>query len=186
MKNKNIFLQQKKGFTPHLFKGVGKTEFQACKKGEGFTLIELLVVIAIIGLLSTLAVTSLNSARGKARDAKRVSDVKQLSTIVEMEAINSSDGYDVFPENCNEAGELTINCGTDFGGENWTNFADPAGEGECISSVPGICAYTIGKDSNEDDYEICFYLEEGIAGVAQGLNHVGPGGIVEDGCSNSE
>ena len=52
---------------------------------KGFTLIELLVVIAIIGLLSTLAVVSLNSARGKARDAKRVSDVKQLSTILEIE-----------------------------------------------------------------------------------------------------
>jgi len=55
-----------------------------------------LVVIAIIGLLSTLAVVSLNSARGKARDAKRVSDVKQLSMIIEMENIDSSDGYNIF------------------------------------------------------------------------------------------
>ncbi|MCX6785799.1 MAG: type II secretion system protein [Candidatus Komeilibacteria bacterium] len=39
---------------------------------KGFTLIELLVVIAIIGLLSSLAVVNLNSARGKARDAKRL------------------------------------------------------------------------------------------------------------------
>lgn len=51
---------------------------------KGFTLIELLVVIAIIGLLSTLAVVSLNSARQKARDARRQSDLKQISTAMEL------------------------------------------------------------------------------------------------------
>ena len=38
---------------------------------RGFTLIELLVVISIIGILSSFAVVSLNSARAKARDALR-------------------------------------------------------------------------------------------------------------------
>ncbi len=54
------------------------------KKQKGFTLIELLVVIAIIGLLSTLAVVALNNARQKSRDAKRVSDVKQIQTALEL------------------------------------------------------------------------------------------------------
>ena len=40
---------------------------------KGFTIIELLVVISIIGLLSTISVVSLNGARIKSRDAKRVS-----------------------------------------------------------------------------------------------------------------
>lgn len=51
---------------------------------KGFTLIELLVVIAIIGLLSTLAIVALNSARTKSRDAKRVSDIKQIQTALEL------------------------------------------------------------------------------------------------------
>lgn len=51
---------------------------------KGFTLIELLVVIAIIGLLSTLSILSLNTARARARDTKRVADVKQIQTALEM------------------------------------------------------------------------------------------------------
>ena len=46
----------------------------------GFTLIELLVVISIIGILSSFAVISLNTARIKARDALRKGDMAQLRT----------------------------------------------------------------------------------------------------------
>jgi prepilin-type N-terminal cleavage/methylation domain-containing protein len=53
-------------------------------KKRGFTLIELLVVIAIIGLLSTIAVTSLGSSRIKARDAKRAADTRQIITALSL------------------------------------------------------------------------------------------------------
>ena len=51
---------------------------------KGFTLIELLVVVAIIGLLSTLSIVALNTARAKSRDARRVSDVKQIQTALDL------------------------------------------------------------------------------------------------------
>lgn len=50
----------------------------------GFTLIELLVVIAIIGILSTVAMTSLQGARAKARDARRKTDMDAISLAVEQ------------------------------------------------------------------------------------------------------
>lgn len=51
---------------------------------RGFTLIELLVVIAIIGILSSVVLASLNSARLKGRDARRISDIKQLQLALEL------------------------------------------------------------------------------------------------------
>ena len=53
-------------------------------KSKGFTLIELLVVIAIIGVLSSIVLASLKSAKDKANDAARAANVKALKTALEM------------------------------------------------------------------------------------------------------
>ena len=56
------------------------------KKNKGFTLIELLVVIAIIGLLSTIVLVSLNSARNRAKDTRIKADLAQIRSVAELNA----------------------------------------------------------------------------------------------------
>ena len=51
---------------------------------EGFTLIELLVVISIIGLMASVVLVSIQSARAKSRDAKRIGDMNQLAKALEL------------------------------------------------------------------------------------------------------
>ncbi len=70
--------------------------FQTKFNKSGFTLIELLVVIAIIGLLASVVLVSLNGVRVKARDTKRVAEIKQLSTVIQL-YIDDNNGS--FPSN---------------------------------------------------------------------------------------
>ena len=63
-----------------------KTEVNQKKRltATGFTLLELLVVISIIGLLATFAVVAVQNARVKARDTRRLHDMKQITKALEM------------------------------------------------------------------------------------------------------
>ncbi|WKZ24399.1 MAG: prepilin-type N-terminal cleavage/methylation domain-containing protein [Patescibacteria group bacterium] len=61
------------------------------KNKKAFTLIELLVVIAIIGILSTLVIVSLGDSRAKARDSKRLNDVRLMINALELYYENNNE-----------------------------------------------------------------------------------------------
>ncbi len=137
---------------------------------KGFTLIELLVVITIIGLLSTLAVVSLNSARAKARDAKRVYDVKQLQTGLDLYLADGtnypvhtgaitlgSTSYACFDED-----GFVATC--DAGGNTYMGTVPRAPD------VPPGDVYTYRSNAGGTSYVIAFTLEADTGSLNTGLN----------------
>lgn len=60
---------------------------------SGFTLIELLVVVAIIGILSTIVLAALGTARSRARDAAIEGSMSQIRAQAEIYATSSTVGY---------------------------------------------------------------------------------------------
>lgn len=61
-------------------------------RSKGFTLIELLVVVSLIGILATLVIANLNSARERARDTTRKSDLRNIQTALRL-YYNDTSGY---------------------------------------------------------------------------------------------
>lgn len=51
---------------------------------HGFTLIELLIVIAIVAILTALVTTNLQSARSRARDVRRKSDLRSIEQSIRL------------------------------------------------------------------------------------------------------
>lgn len=70
---------------------------------KGFTLIELLVVIAIIGILASIVLVSLNTARSKARDTRRAGDLAQVQLALEM----YFDSYGAYPPQSGATGTIS-------------------------------------------------------------------------------
>lgn len=139
---------------------------------KGFTLIELLVVIAIIGLLSTLAVIALGSARTKARDAKRLSDLKQTQTALELYytdkaayptaavAVTLGTGNQVCLDNT--AGGWAATCTSPYMG--------------LVPKDPGSNTYSY-VSANGSTYTITATLEGAMGGLSAGAVQATPSGL---------
>lgn len=63
------------------------------ERQKGFTLIELLVVIAIIGVLSSVILASLNTARARARDSQRIQSLAQVRSAIFLYMLDNSGAY---------------------------------------------------------------------------------------------
>lgn len=142
------------------------------KLRKGFTLIELLVVIAIIALLATLAVVGLGNARQRARDAKRVADIKQISSALELYFTDQS-AYPV-EATAVELGDANNNC-LDAGGIVAACATTPTYMG-LIPTDPGTGTYSY-TSADGTTYSIAFTLEGDTGSLPSGARTASPVGI---------
>lgn len=87
---------------------------------KGFTLIELLVVVSIIGVLATVVLSSLDQARSRARDAQRISELRQFQTSLELYYLDNNE----YPP------------GATLGGCPWAAPLAPMVSGGYVSTLP--------------------------------------------------
>lgn len=161
---------------------------------SGFTLIELLVVIAIIGLLSTLAVVALNSARQRSRDAKRVADIRQIQTALEL-AFSETNTYPaVASAQTLGAGNYLVLCKDSASTDPaiWESVSSNCSGTVYMGLVPANpspngAAYTYTSLTSAGaactstpcaSYRLTFQLEGATGQLASGNNCANPSGII--------
>lgn len=139
------------------------------RKQKGFTLIELLVVIAIIGLLSTLAVVALNNARQKSRDAKRISDIKQVQTALEL-YYNDANGYPL-------TADVVSGGSIAFGGTTYMSIVPTAPLPADTSTCTAANTYTYTMGTSGTSYTLSYCLGGTTGGVGAGVHTATPAGL---------
>lgn len=146
-------------------------------KQRAFTLIELLVVIAIIGILATLAVVALQQVRSSARDSKRVADIKQVHTALEL-FFNDHNRYPTVEEWNNwQIKSFSTN-------ETFMHLKPSAptpADGSCLSASN---TYVYSPIDNNSSYILSFCLGRQVVDLPAGQLCSTPGGILP--CNTTE
>lgn len=164
------------------------------KTNKGFTLIELLVVIAIIGILATLAVVAYGNSQQKARDTKRVADVR--SVVAALASANqdsmylcSTDCATAIPGAGTAVSNLKIcdkACGAAGSADqtsSYTNLGltkDPqkAGGTSCTGANTD-CDYAIAGGATISSFSLYFFTEKAVQNLPLGAHTAKQTGITQ-------
>ena len=155
------------------------------KNKKGFTLIELLVVVAIMGLLAALAVIALNTARARARDARRVSDLKQIQAALELFYMDEykypADPTDAAIESlCLDEEGFTAAC--DDGGVTYMGRVpgnpQPRTDGTCDNTTYTYNATDV-NGGTDFSYYIVYCLGHVTGDISAGTHNATPAGIAD-------
>ncbi len=147
------------------------------KNKAGFTLIELLVVIAIIGLLASVVLLALNSARAKSRDAKRIADIRELATAMEL-YFNDKGFYPTGTAGTLSAAGAPGNLlAPNYIGQVPTSPTPPDGSCAGANTQGGNDYYWAGTGGSGASYTITFCLGNVTGGYSQGPHTLTPQGI---------
>lgn len=150
-------------------------------KNKGFTLIELLVVIAIIGLLASVVLLALNSARAKSRDAKRLADVRQLASAMEL-FFNDKNSY---PTNGYTSGPVVLSTANGKAAYLVPTYIGlmptaPTPADNCPGTGWAANDYSYGVNPGSDlvnNYTLSFCLGADTGGYKAGPHDLTPAGI---------
>ncbi|HEY9583515.1 MAG TPA: type II secretion system protein [Candidatus Paceibacterota bacterium] len=137
------------------------------KLTKGFTLIELLVVISIIGLLSSVVLASLKSARAKAKDSKRIQTLASIRNALEL--YHSSNNS--YPQNFSAQNTMILwgNCATTPAGVD-NSYSNP-GPSWITGLSPTYISQLPSGDPNNPQYLGCYlYGSDGVDYKLSNLN----------------
>ena len=141
---------------------------------RGCTIIEFLVAMGLITILLIVSIVMLGGYHKKTRDMKRLNDMKSLQTAMilvfdSQKNFNSCSlgsvkdcSYPAFRENIRDF---------DFFGEPFKS------ETFCHDNCTEPCQYSFVREPKDNDYQVLFYLEKGLATDKKGCYELTPQGI---------
>ncbi|MEI7452145.1 MAG: fibrobacter succinogenes major paralogous domain-containing protein [Candidatus Falkowbacteria bacterium] len=151
-------------------------KIKSAKPKKGLSLIEIIVVVAIIGILASVAVVALNNSRVKSRDAKRVADVKQIQTALQLFFANNQR----YPSAQEFAQNSLVTASVVNGQMVTTTYMakiptpPTVVDGNC-SSTSGSYSYDVA--SNGSSYTISYCVAAPTGSIAAGVHCATPNGL---------
>jgi len=142
---------------------------------KGFTIVELLIVIVVIGILAALVLNAFSGVQAKARDTKRQTDVRAISS--QLEAYYNGGGNGTYPADTGTTAAPVSPLTDSFAQTNWPGFdinafrppnnsaSNSVTTGTAATAAGVVTPYPAGALSSSNDKYV-YYPYTGTVGAA--------------------